>query len=116
MLNDRELAEFKRGPLQMLVLYLLQEEDQYGYQLTQKINRRSNGKFPVTEGALYIVLYRLISKGFISKKEETGVKRARVFYHLEPDGKAFLDDLLSAYLSMQEGVSSILQGEGEGNG
>lgn len=99
----------------MLALYLLREKDKYGYQLTQEINQRSAGKFPVTEGALYIVLYRLIDKGYISKKEEAGVKRARVFYHLEPDGEIFLDDLVNAYLSIHEGISSVLQGKGEGN-
>ncbi len=101
----------------MLTLFLLQEKDMYGYQLTQEINRRSSGKFPIAEGALYIVLYRLIEKGYISKREETGVKRARVFYHLEPDGKVFLDDLLQAHFSIQEGVMGVLQWEGgENNG
>lgn len=111
MLSERELAEFKRGPLQMLALFLLQGRDMYGYQMTQYINRYSAGKFPVTEGALYIVLYRLIKKGYISKQEETGVKKARVFYHLEPSGKELLDELLTAYHSMHEGVTGILNAE-----
>lgn len=111
MLSERELAEFKRGPLQMLVLYLLQKEDMYGYQITQLINESSGGQFPVTEGALYIVLYRLIKKGYISKWEETGVKKARVFYHLELSGKEFLDNLLAAYHSMHSGVMSVLNAE-----
>lgn len=109
MLSERELAEFKRGPLQMLVLFLLEKEDRYGYQLTQKINQTGQGLFPITEGALYIVLYRLIKRGHISKKQENGVKKPRVFYHLEPSGKALLDDLLQAYHSMQTGISYILQ-------
>lgn len=121
MLSERELAEFKRGPLQMLVLFLLQGRDMYGYQMTQQINRCSSGKFPVTEGALYIVLYRLIKKGHISKQEETGVRKARVFYHLEPSGKELLDEMLAAYFSMHEGVTGVLNAnfdgeEGKGNG
>ena len=30
MLNERDFAEFKRGSLQMIVLYLLREGDKYG--------------------------------------------------------------------------------------
>ncbi len=116
MLSERELAEFKRGPLQMVVLFLLQTEDMYGYQLTQRINRSSKGLFPITEGALYIVLYRLIKKGHISKTKETGVKKPKVFYHLEPSGQELLNDLLHAYRSMQKGVDDILREWDNGQG
>ena len=114
MLSERELAEFKRGPLQMLVLFLLAKEDMYGYQLTQRLNQTSHGLFPVTEGALYIVLYRLIKRGHISKKQETGVKKPRVFYHLEASGKELLHDLLQAYNSMQTGIAYVLQEQDAG--
>lgn len=108
MLNDKELAEFKRGPLQMMVLFLLKEKDMYGYNITQEIKRRSQGDFLVAESVLYIVLYRLEQKGYVSKSKEEGVKKARVFYHLEPTGQAFLDDLLSAYSAITRGVGRVL--------
>ncbi len=111
MLSEREFAEFKRGPLQMLVLYLLSQEDMYGYQIAQEIKARSGGKFVVTETAFYVVLYRLIDKGYISKQKETGVKKARVFYHLESPGQEFLNDLLNAYNTMTQGVRSVLENE-----
>ncbi len=95
----------------MLVLYLLSLEDMYGYQIAQEIKARSDGKFVVTETAFYVVLYRLIDKGYISKQKETGVKKARVFYHLEPPGQEFLNDLLNAYNTMTQGVQSILENE-----
>ncbi len=111
MLSEREFAEFKRGPLQMLVLYLLSQEDMYGYQIAQEIKARSDGKFVVTETAFYVVLYRLIDKGYISKQKETGVKKARVFYHLESTGQDFLNDLLNAYNTMTQGVRNVLEHE-----
>lgn len=109
MLSEREFAEFKRGPLQMLVLYLLSQEDMYGYQIAQEIKARSEGKFVVTETAFYVVLYRLIDKGYISKQKETGVKKARVFYHLEPSGQELFNDLLNAYQTMTQGIRSVLK-------
>lgn len=76
MLSDKELAEFKRGPLQMLVLFLLKEADKYGYQLNQELKRRSNGNFVVAGSVLYIVLYRLEEKGYVSKRKEEGGKKS----------------------------------------
>ncbi|MCH5353985.1 MAG: helix-turn-helix transcriptional regulator [Acutalibacter sp.] len=108
MLSEREFGEFKRGPLQMLVLFLLSQQDMYGYQIAQEIKARSGGKFTVSETAFYVVLYRLIDKEYISKQKEVGVKKARVFYHLEPTGREFLNDLLNAYQTMSDGVWDIL--------
>lgn len=113
MLSEREFGEFKRGPLQMLVLFLLSQQDMYGYQIAQEIKARSGGKFVVSETAFYVVLYRLIDKGYISKQKETGVKKARVFYHLEPTGQDFLNDLLNAYRTMNDGVWEILNSQSE---
>lgn len=109
MLNEKEMSEFKRGPLQMLVLFLLKDEDMYGYSITQEIKRRSQGDFPVAESVLYIVLYRLEQKGYVSKRKEEGVRKARVFYHLESAGQAFLDDLLEAYGAVSRGVDRVLK-------
>lgn len=113
MLSEREFGEFKRGPLQMLVLFLLSQQDMYGYQIAQEIKGRSGGKFAVSETAFYVVLYRLIDKGYISKQRETGVKKARVFYHLEPTGQDFLNDLLNAYQTMSDGVWEILNSKAD---
>ena len=115
MLSDKELAEFKRGPLQMLALLLLKEADMYGYQLNQELKQRSGGKFVVAGSVLYIVLYRLEEKGYISKRKEEGVKKAHVFYHLEPPGEAFLSDLLEAYAAMTSGVRAVIEKTGKGD-
>lgn len=111
MLSERDFAEFKRGSLQMIALYLLREGDKYGYQIAQAIKRRSKGKFSVAESALYVALYRMLDRGYISKREETGVKKPKVFYHIEPAGEEFLDGLLGAYALMSEGVANIMAGQ-----
>ena len=110
MLSERDLAEFKRVSLQMVALFLLREGDKYGYQIAQDIKLRSKGKFPIAQSVLYVMLYRMVEKGYIAKKEERGPKKPKVFYHLEPAGEEFLDDLLRAYAEMNEGVSNIIDG------
>ena len=47
----------KKGSIEMLTLFLLCEEDAYGYQLVQKIKERSKGLITVQEGSFYPLLY-----------------------------------------------------------
>ena len=56
----------KKGSIEMLTLFLLCEEDAYGYQLVQKIKERSKGLITVQEGSFYPLLYRLADDGYIT--------------------------------------------------
>lgn len=47
---------FKRGTAEMLILYLLRDEDLYGYQLTQLFAAKSLGTYTMLEGTLYSIL------------------------------------------------------------
>ena len=100
---------FKKGSVELLVLCLLQKADCYGYQLTQLISQRSGGLIEFPEGSLYPSLYRLIDKGFISdEKRLVGKRMTRVYYHLEPAGKEYYDQLLKDYLEVHQGIQSVL--------
>ena len=50
----------RRGTIDLLLLTLLQEEDMYGYQLSQQLARRSGGLYTMTEGSMYPSLYRML--------------------------------------------------------
>jgi DNA-binding PadR family transcriptional regulator len=46
--------ELLKGTLQIIVLSLLAEKDRmYGYEITQHVKERTEGKIQLTEGALY---------------------------------------------------------------
>ena len=103
---------FKRGSIEMLILYLLQQEDMYGYQLAQEINARSEGLFDITEGSMYPTLYRLIDRGAITDhKELIGKRRTRVYYHLEKEGAEHLATLQQEYREINEGIEKILSSD-----
>ena len=103
---------FKRGSIEMLILYLLTQEDMYGYQLAQEITQRSGGLFEITEGSMYPNLYRLIEKNAISDcKKIIGKRRTRVYYHIEKSGVELLEKLKEDYYSINRGVEKILSGE-----
>lgn len=100
----------KRGTVELLILTLLQDEDMYGYQLSQELSRRSNGAYKLQESSMYPTLYRLLDKGVISdRQEKAGKRRRRVYYHLEPEGVAYLEEIRAEYLSICRGVLDILE-------
>lgn len=105
---DSMVAQLKRGTLAMLVLYLLRQKDMYGYQLTQTLEERSEGKLRLIENSLYGTVYRLQREGYISSRKEENVARPRVFYHLEPAGEVYLARLLKEYESISDGIRLVI--------
>lgn len=110
MSADNSVNSFRRGVMSIVILSLLKREDMYGYQLVQEIANGSEGKLTTQEGSLYPVLYKLLEQGFISdKKVLVGKRMSRVYYHLEPSGEAKLQDLISEYEEITQGVFQIIR-------
>ncbi|MDO5303777.1 MAG: PadR family transcriptional regulator [Clostridia bacterium] len=100
------------GTVEMLVLYLLDKNDLYGYQITNLLKKLSDGKVVVTEATLYPTLYKLLNKGYISDREvPIGKRRMRVYYHLEDMGRQRLSNLLEDYEEITVGIAAILTSE-----
>jgi len=111
--SDRPLSQnqdnFKRGTAELLILHLLQKEDLYGYQITQRFAQKSKGLYTMLEGSLYPILYRLVDAGYLSDYSETvGKRRQRRYYHLENRGKIYYGEVLKEYDSISEGIGYIL--------
>lgn len=105
----RGRSNFKMGTVEMIVLFLLQKHDLYGYQLTTLIKKQSGGNVIVTESTLYPTLYKLLKNDYISDREmPIGKRRVRVYYHLEDAGKERLADLLEDYHEITVGIEQIL--------
>ena len=105
----RGRSNFKMGTVEMIVLFLLQKQNLYGYQLTTLIKKQSNGNVIVTESTLYPTLYKLLKNGYISDREmPIGKRRIRVYYNLEDAGKDCLADLLEDYHEITVGIERIL--------
>ena len=95
--------------IEMLILKVLEEDDCYGYQLTQTIKEKTGGQIVLKEGTLYPVLYRLLDQGFITdRKELVGRRQTRVYYHLDPAGPDHLDKLIEDYYGLVDAIQCIL--------
>ena len=106
---SRERSSFKMGTVEMIILFLLEKEDLYGYQLATLIKNLSGGKVIVMESTLYPTLYKLLDNKYISDYEKrSGKRRLRVYYHLENAGRDRLADLLTDYREISDGIDRIL--------
>lgn len=107
---EREIVNFQRGVLPLVILSLLKQEDMYGYQLVLETEKRTGGKIITQEGSLYPVLYRLLDAGYVSDtKKLVGKRMTRIYYHIEPSGEAYLQALIKEYERVTEGVFTIVR-------
>lgn len=105
---------FKRGCAELLALHLLSKEDLYGYQITQLMEEKSGGRFTMLEGTLYLILYKLVDAGYLTTYSKlVGKRRTRKYYHLEDEGRKYLETILNEYDEVTRGISLILDRESD---
>lgn len=81
-------SELIKGTLKTIVLKLLSENNQmYGYEITQKVKELTGNKIQITEGALYPTLHALENDGVVTTEVVNIGKRVRKYYKLTPQGK-----------------------------
>jgi PadR family transcriptional regulator PadR len=76
-----------KGSLQTIILKLLEDNDQmYGYEITQKVKEVSEGEIMLTEGALYPALHKLEADGSLETFTQVVDNRVRKYYRLTEQG------------------------------
>ena len=100
---------FKKGSVELILLTLLREKDMYGYEMSQAISDRSGGRITMSEGSLYVTLYRMIKEATITDRREIVGKRMRIYYSIEPSGIEKLEKLREEYERMATGIQEFLK-------
>jgi PadR family transcriptional regulator, regulatory protein PadR len=99
------------GALEMMIQRTLRRQPMHGYALVQHIKRTSDDLLQIEEGSLYPALQRLLKEGLV--KAEWGVsstnRRVRM-YQLTPTGMKHLNQEVSKFERMLEGVTRVLAG------
>jgi DNA-binding PadR family transcriptional regulator len=101
---EKELVAASTEPL---ILSLLTNGENYGYELIQEVKRLSGDKIQWSDGMLYPVLHRMEDAGWIKSrwvKMESG--RKRKYYSLEKDGRQALKNKRAQWTV----ISSVLGG------
>jgi len=100
--------------MEMILLKVLEKQDCYGYQITQIIKKASDGNITLAEGTMYPILYRLLDNGYISdEKKLVGKRLTRIYYHLEPKGLDYLNELTKEYFKIKNSIDNIMEGINE---
>lgn len=97
------------GITDLLVLSILDREDSYVYEITKMISSYSDGLLSISLNTIYTATYKLEGENLISEyPKQVGKKRTRIYYHLEPKGKNYLEKLTQEYADITDGVQKLL--------
>lgn len=99
---------FKKGSVELIILTLLREKDMYGYEMSQLITERSDEMLTMSEGSMYVTLYRMVKDGIVTSRRELVGKRMRIYYHIEESGLNRAVELREEYERMTVGIRKFL--------
>ena len=98
-----------RGSLDTIILKLLSEQQEmYGYEITQKVKDLTKNQIKLTEGALYPALHRLESKGILTTEMRNIGNRLRKYYRLTESGKKEVDTSLASFNTFVDTMKALL--------
>ena len=87
--------DFIAASLTPLVLILLTESENYGYELIQQLKNRSGEKLNIAEGTLYPVLKKMEEKKWITGRWKTAESgKQRRYYSITKKGREQLSEQL----------------------
>lgn len=104
--------QFKKGVIELAILKLLNEKDQYGYSIINQVIKRSDNKLVLKDGTLYPILYRLEDAKYIESywfTDEGNRSKPRKYYKITEKGIERYTEMLSDYLDINEGIRKILK-------
>lgn len=99
------------GSLSLLILKLINQEDMYGYQITEKLSQMSNNSLSLKAGTLYPLLKSLEDQDAIESYEKIADNcRIRKYYCITTEGQKLLANKESEWDHFFRTVNSILRG------
>ncbi len=96
------------GLLDAMVLSIVQNNDTYGYEITQYLRRAVD----ISESTLYPVLRRLQKGELLETYDKEYMGRNRRYYRITEKGKDTLEEYREEWQNHKRKVDSILMNEG----
>jgi PadR family transcriptional regulator PadR len=105
--------QIRKGSTSTLILSLLSDEPMYGYQITQELQRRSEGYFHMKEGLLYPALHRMEQDGLLrSEWRRVEGSRRRKYYFITEKGRKVLANSVAEWTTFTEKLMQVIRGHG----
>lgn len=105
-------SEVIRGFIDSIILEIIRNQDNYGYEISKEIESRTKGQFIMKEATLYAAFKRLESKKLVSsyRGNET-FGRQRKYYHITDSGLNYLNEKKEEWVQSKI-VIDVFLGEG----
>lgn len=105
-------SELLKGTLGTIILQLLADNDRlYGYEITQMVKEKTDGKMLVKEGSLYPALHKLQADGLVVSEEVFVGKRVRKYYKLTQPGKTAAKASVDELMEFMQTICQLVMGE-----
>lgn len=98
-----------KGTIDLLILSVLKEKDNYGYEISKTIKTRTEGAFEIQEATLYLSLKRLEKQQAIASywgDESHGGRRK--YYAITDEGKYLLGKFIEDWKQMSTMVNRFI--------
>ena len=96
------------GMLETLILEVVSAGDSYGYEITQTVLARSEGRMELKEGSLYPALHRLERQKLVDSYWTEHDGRRRKYYRLTTAGKKALAARRKEWRAFSSAVNGVL--------
>lgn len=99
-----------RGYNDTIILYMLLNNDSYGYEISKKIKDLSEEKYIIKETTLYSAFIRLEKNGYIKSffKDETFGKR-RTYYRITEAGTSYYKEKCKEWELTKEVINRFIK-------
>ena len=103
-------SDVMRGYNDFMILFLLLDEDSYGYEISRQIKQISEGKYIMKETTLYSAFTCLEKEGYIEAYygTETNGKR-RTYYRITKEGREFYREKCEEWELVKEIVGKFVK-------
>jgi len=113
-MNENNISsELIRGNIDSIILRVISDGDNYGYEIIKAISKNSLGKYELKEPSLYTSLKRLESQKLIESywgSESQGGRRK--YYKLTQLGKENYEKAISAWEIARDLIDKLIKREG----
>lgn len=99
------------GSTTMLILKLLENNDMYGYEMIEELEKKSYDTFTLKAGTLYPLLHTLEESGMLESYEKLAdSSRKRKYYSITKKGRKMLDMKKEEWKVYTSAVNNVLGG------
>jgi PadR family transcriptional regulator, regulatory protein PadR len=101
-------TELKRGTAELAILSVLEQSPLHGYEIARRIEEQSRGALTFSLAALYPMLYRMETRGWLRGSWEISERgRRRRCYRLLPRGKKMLEPMRSEWADLHRALRRL---------